>query len=92
MLISGYFLDRPSDILQGNKKIQSRDMKRFNIITILCGLVLTSCTITRPLIYTVNPSEVKDLKLLEPYCYITLLPVLILRMWHHQDAEIKKLF
>jgi hypothetical protein len=48
-------------------------MKRFKIYLILSCLVLSSCTTTKLLTSNVNPSEVTDLKLLEPFSYISMI-------------------
>lgn len=48
-------------------------MKGFRILLLLicCGFV--SCTVTKPLTSDVTPAEVTDLKLLEPYSYISMI-------------------
>ncbi len=48
-------------------------MKILKIILVLfcCGFV--SCTVTKPLTSDVTPAEVTDLKLLEPYSYISMI-------------------
>jgi hypothetical protein len=51
--------------------IQIQIMKQFSIFLILSFLILVSCTTTKPLTSNVNPKEVTDLKLLEPYSYIS---------------------
>jgi len=48
-------------------------MKHFKSILILCCLILPSCTTTKPLTSNVKPAEVSDLKLLEPYSYISMI-------------------
>ena len=48
-------------------------MKHFKSILILCCLILPSCTTTKPLTSIVKPAEVSDLKLLEPYSYISMI-------------------
>lgn len=48
-------------------------MKHFKSILILCCLLLPSCTTTKPLTSNVKPAEISDLKLLEPYSYISMI-------------------
>jgi len=48
-------------------------MKYFKFFLILIGCVLLSCTATKPLTSTVKPTEVTDIKLLEPYSYISMI-------------------
>lgn len=48
-------------------------MKHIKSILILCCLILPSCTTTKPLTSNVKPSEVTELKLLEPYSYISMI-------------------
>lgn len=44
---------------------------RILLLLICCGFV--SCTVTKPLTSDVTPAEVTDLKLLEPYSYISMI-------------------
>jgi hypothetical protein len=47
---------------------------KFNGFLLMMGcLILSSCTATKPLTSTVAPAEVNDLKLMEPYSYITMI-------------------
>lgn len=48
-------------------------MKSLKILLLLvcCGFV--ACTVTKPLTSDVTPAEVTDLKLLEPYSYISMI-------------------
>ena len=48
-------------------------MKHFRIILIICCTALSSCTTTKLLTSNVQPSEVTDIKLLEPYSYISMI-------------------
>ncbi len=44
---------------------------RILLLLICCGFI--SCTVTKPLTSDVTPAEVTDLKLLEPYSYISMI-------------------
>lgn len=44
---------------------------RIFLLLVCCGFV--SCTVTKPLMSDVTPAEVTDLKLLEPYSYISMI-------------------
>jgi len=46
-------------------------MKQICIIVITIFLFTESCTVTKPLTSNVKPGEITDLKLLEPYSYIS---------------------
>ena len=48
-------------------------MKHLRSFLILCCLILPSCTTTKPLTSNVEPYEISDLKLLEPYSYISMI-------------------
>jgi hypothetical protein len=48
-------------------------MKHKNIFLISCCIIISSCTVTREFTSKVLPEEVKDLKLLEPCCYIEMI-------------------
>ena len=48
-------------------------MRRITSFLILHLIVLYSCTITKPLTYRIPPSEVTDLRLLEPHSYISII-------------------
>ena len=48
-------------------------MKQQTILIILCCILLSSCTATKLLTSNVQSSEVTDLKLLEPYSYISMI-------------------
>jgi len=48
-------------------------MKHFKLFFILSCLILYSCTATKPLTSNVRPSQVTDLKLLEPFSYISMI-------------------
>lgn len=48
-------------------------MKHFRVFLILSCLFLSSCTATTLLTSNVKPTEVSDLKLLEPYSYISMI-------------------
>jgi len=48
-------------------------MKRFSLFLCLTCFILYSCTTTKPLTSGVAPSEVTDLKLLEPFSYISMI-------------------
>jgi len=48
-------------------------MNHFKVILILSCFILTSCTATKPLTSDVKPTEVTDLKLLEPFSYISMI-------------------
>jgi hypothetical protein len=48
-------------------------MKHFNVILILSCFILSSCTATKLLTSNVKPIEVTDLKLLEPFSYISMI-------------------
>ena len=48
-------------------------MKHIKSILILCCLIFPSCTTTKPLTSNVKPSEVTELKLLEPYSYVSMI-------------------
>jgi hypothetical protein len=47
-------------------------MKKNAALIALCCILLSACTATKPLISSVNPTEVTELKLLEPYSYISM--------------------
>lgn len=48
-------------------------MKYLKIFLILLGCGLVSCTATKPLTSNLKPTEVTDIKLLEPYSYISMI-------------------
>jgi len=48
-------------------------MKQQTILIIVCCILLSSCTATKLLTSNVQASEVTDLKLLEPYSYISMI-------------------
>jgi hypothetical protein len=48
-------------------------MKTFTFFLFLICFVLSSCTTTKPLMSNVTPSEVTDIKLLEPHSYISII-------------------
>jgi hypothetical protein len=48
-------------------------MKHFKVILIFCCLVLSSCTASKILTSNVKPAEVTDLKILEPFSYISMI-------------------
>lgn len=48
-------------------------MKIFKVILILSCLILSSCTATKLLTSNVKPFEVTDLKLMEPFSYISMI-------------------
>ncbi len=48
-------------------------MKKNKALIALCCLLLSSCTATKPLTSSVKSTEVTDLKLLEPYSYISMI-------------------
>ena len=48
-------------------------MKHFKVILILSCFILSSCTATKLFTSNVKPTEVKDLKLLEPFSYISMI-------------------
>ena len=54
-------------------KINYIRMKQRTIFMILSCIILSSCTATKLLTSNVQPSEVTDIKLLEPYSYISMI-------------------
>lgn len=48
-------------------------MQNFKILLVLICCTLISCTATKPLTSHVTPDEITDLKLLEPYSYISMI-------------------
>jgi hypothetical protein len=48
-------------------------MKHSKVILILCCIVLSSCTTTKMLTSNVKPIEVTDLKMMEPFSYISMI-------------------
>lgn len=48
-------------------------MKHLNVILILSCFIISSCTATKPLTSKVKPTEVTDLKLMEPFSYISMI-------------------
>ena len=54
-------------------KINNYTMRQFKFFVILLGFGLVSCTATKPLTSTVKPNEINDIKLLEPYSYISMI-------------------
>jgi len=48
-------------------------MKRITFILSMIYFFLSSCTTTKPLVSDISPTEVTDLKLLEPFSYISMI-------------------
>jgi hypothetical protein len=48
-------------------------MKQFKVILILCCFIFSSCTTTKILTSNVKPIEVTDLRMMEPFSYISMI-------------------